>query len=256
MANSRTLPARKPATNVGRASFGCRICAWLCDRFCSDEGQGSASFWEASEDWEREHSNESELWSEDSDRSRELAIQASDLSKTDREAAFQLFLEAAEAGSVWSMEMVGWNYDTGTVVAADFVQAQQYYCRAICAGSGTATIRYAKLLERHGHHETWEALLEDGVRSDFVPAYFWLAWFRCKRLRNRKTFREARPLLEYAAGKGHPGARYVLAGWMLVGRFGLREIPKGFRLFRESVEQYDKESERGVVEEPEERLAA
>lgn len=211
--------------------MACRLCTWLCDRFCADF---NASIWDRSDAWEREHSNEYDLWSAETDRNRELIERAGALHDADPEAAFRIDLEAAQAGSIWAMELVGWHYDTGAVVQADFGQAQEYYCRALRAGSWMATIKYARLLAAHSHFDSCERVLKDGVEADFVPAYFWLAWFRYKQSRTRKTCREIKPLLEYAAEKGHPGATLVLARLMARGKFGFRAIPEGFRLFRES----------------------
>jgi len=229
----------------------------MCDRFCSDDGEGSRSFWKSSEAWERAQANEWELWSAAPDRARALDQQAVELYKVDHRAALGLFQEAAEAGSVWSMEKVGWYYDRGIADVVDFGLAREYYSRAVCAGSQTAIVSYAKLLERHGKHDDWPSALQIGVVADYAPAYFWLAWFRCKHSRKRKTFMEAKPLLEYAAGKGHPGARYTLAVWMAFGRFGLRQIPAGLRLLRHNAEQ-DRESRRAPqsVPESDEKLAA
>lgn len=93
-----------------------------------------------------------------------------------------------------------------------------------------ATIHYARLLTELGHHDACERTLENGVASDFVPAYYWLAWYRYQRSKTRKVRREVRPLLEYAAEKGHPEAKLLLARWMALGKLGLRNIPRGCRL--------------------------
>lgn len=93
-----------------------------------------------------------------------------------------------------------------------------------------ATIYYARLLSELGHYDDCERTLENGVASDFVPAYFWLAWFRYQQSKTTKVRREVRPLLEYAAIKGHPEAKLLLARWMVLGKLGLRDIPRGFRL--------------------------
>jgi TPR repeat protein len=217
------------------------LCRWLC----RDAELARASFWDESTDWERAHSNEWELWCEESDRNRELIDQALAIGAADREAAFRLYLEAAEAGSVWAMELVAWYYHTGTAVAADFGQAQDYYYRAICAGSWMATIGYARLLALHGYFDYCEGVLEDGVRSDFVPAYFWLAWFRYEQSRTNKTCREIRPLLEHAAERGHPGAKLTIAQFMAKGRFGIRVIPKGFGQLLEIVPRFRSERNAG-----------
>lgn len=207
----------------------------FCDRFWE-------RFSEFSEAWERGHSNESELWSEESDQSRELIEQASAMGRGNASAAFQLYLKAAEAGSVWSMQMVGWHYWTGTGVAADLGKAQEYYHRAICAGSWMATLYYARLLAEHGHHDDAETVLENGVASDFVPAYFWLAWFRYERSKTREVCREVRPMLEYAAMKGHPAAKRMLAQWMLLGKFGVRDVMRGVDLAVRSAIQWAREA--------------
>lgn len=199
--------------------MACKLCA-----------RWRARLWEKSDAWERARSNESELWSEEPVRNRELIEQAYDTHKTDPAAAFRLYLEAAEAGSAWAMDVVAWHYETGIVVAADLDKAQEYYCRAVCAGSWMATIYYARLLAEHGDHDDCERVLEDGVSSDFVPAYFWLAWFRYQRCKSRKVCREIRPMLERAAGTGHPAAQVMLGQLMIRGKFGLREIPAGFKL--------------------------
>lgn len=210
--------------------MACRLCTWLCDRFCTEF---NASVWDRSDAWERAHSNAYDIWSAETEANLALIERARLLNESDPEAAFRIRLEAARAGSVWAMERVGWHYHTGTAVAADFGRAQQYYHDALSAGSWTATIKYARLLAEHGHFDFCESVLEDGVRSDFVPAHFWLAWFRFKQSRSRKTCREIRPLLEHAAEQGHPGAKLVLARLMARGKFGLRAIPESFRLFRE-----------------------
>ncbi len=202
----------------------CTPCAWLRARFGSQCDALYESLWKEANSWERVHSNEYELWLEQSDRNRELIEQANAIQDADPEAAFRIRLEAAEAGSAWAMELIAWHYH----VVADFGQAQDFYDRAIRAGSWMATIGYARLLAKHGYPDHCRQVLEDGVQNDFIPACFWLAWFRYKQSPTRTTCREIRPLLERAAENGHPAAKLILARWMARGRFGLREIPKGF----------------------------
>ena len=212
----------------------CRICArlrhWLgmeTELTCEALWQ---SHWDQSDAWERANSNQEELWWRDSDRNRALLEEAQACRDSDPEGAFRMLLEAAEAGSAGAMETVGWHYYTGTVVEADFDRAADYYHRAICAGSWMATIGYARLLAEHGHFDECENVLRDGVRLDFVPAYFWLAWLRYERSPTRATCREIRPLLDYAAERGHPSAKLILARLMAKGKFGIRAIPRGIWL--------------------------
>lgn len=195
-------------------------------RFCEE---WDAVQWERSDAWERAHSNESELWSQESERNLELIDRATVVHNTDPAAAFLLYLDAAEGGSVWAMIQVGWHYHTGTAVEADFDWAQEFYRRAIDAGSWMATIYYARLLDSHDHHEHAENLLQDGVAADFVPACYWLAFFRYRQGPSRHTAREIRPLLQHAADRGHPMAQSFLASLMIMGKLGLRYIPAGIR---------------------------
>jgi TPR repeat protein len=216
----------------------CRICATL-RRWSGMDSKLSCdaiwqSHWNESDDWERTHSNDDELWWKDSDRNRALIDEAYTHLDADPERAFKLFVEAAEAGSPRALETVGSFYDTGTVVAADFDRAADHYHRAICAGSWMATIAYARLLAAHGDVDACEQVLHDGVELDFVPAYFWLAWLRYERAPTRATCRAIRPLLDYAADQGHPGAKNTLGRLMTKGKFGLLSIPRGLKLLYET----------------------
>lgn len=217
----------------------CRICARLRRWLGMETELDCDALWRSHLDqceaWEQANSNQDELWWSESGRNRELIEQAWVLRNADPEAAFRMLLEAAEAGSAWAMQSVGSHYHTGTVVAADFDRAADYYRRAISAGSWRATIAYARLLAEQGHVEECEEILEDGVRQNFVPAYFWLARLRYDRSPSRATCHEIRPLLDYAAGQGHPGAKQTLGRLMVKGKFGFFAIGKGLKLLLETV---------------------
>src|SRR5947209_13319189 len=114
----------------------------LACKFCQGVRE---KFWEYSEAWEKAHSNDRELWSKESDQTRGMLKDAAAMKETDP-ASLQLYLEAAEAGSVMSMGRVAWQYWTGTGTVPDLGKAQEYYRRAIGGGSWTATIHYARLL--------------------------------------------------------------------------------------------------------------
>jgi TPR repeat protein len=212
----------------------------LCERFWK-------RFWRHSDAWETAHSNDREMWSKESDQTRELLKAAAAMSETDP-AALQLYIAAAEAGSTIAMGRVGWQYWTGTGTAPDLAKAQEYYRRAIQGGSWKATIHYARLLDELGHYGTCDQVLEDGVAVGFIPAYFWLAWLRYKRAETRHACREVRPLLEYAATAGHPGARRKLYQWMFLGRFGPGEILRGILLSFRLVHDYAVEAAKGEPE--------
>ena len=203
----------------------------FCERFWRE-------FWRHSDAWERAHSNDHEMWSKESDQAQEILNAAAAMSEMDP-ATLQLYLKAADAGSVVASERVGWQYWTGTGTPPDPAKAQEYYRRAIEGGSWTATIHYARLLDELGYHDTCDKVLEGGVGVGFVPSFLWLAWLRYKRSKARATCSEVRPLLESAARAGHPGAMRKLSQWMVLGKFGPLEVFRGlllsFRLLREYV---------------------
>ena len=192
----------------------------LCDRFWN-------SFWKSCDVWEREHSNEKEILAHETDESRGLMQRASELDDSDPEAAFQLWLTAANAGSVWCMEAVGWRYWSGFGVVADLDQAQEYYRRAVAGGAWMARIGYARLLSKVQRHDDAERVLKDGMASGFHPLHFWLARLRYDRCKTSEVAREVKSLLQYAARKGHPGAQQMLSRMMLTGKFGILGIPRG-----------------------------
>jgi TPR repeat protein len=140
-------------------------------------------------------------------------------------------LSLAEAGSVWSIHQIAKHYDFGDGVEQDSCEAGVWYRRAIEAGSWMATVDYADYLARHEYHAECEEVLQDGVESEFVPAFFWLAWYRIKRSEASRTYREVRPLLQYASEQGHPAASFYFARHMSVGKFGFKEIPTGISMY-------------------------
>ncbi len=213
----------------------CRFCNWFCDRFGGDCARLVAALWGRSDRWEVDRSNEWELWEANSIPHEDRISQALALSTTDPVAAFALYRELADAGSVYCMERTAWRYYTGTGVPVDLTKALEYYCRAFDAGSKMAMIDYARLLEEDGRHADWPAVLENGIQQCFVPASFWRAWLQYKQSRSGTAAREVKPLLEYAAAEGHPGAQFTLALFTGQGKFGLWQVPKGIVMLRESL---------------------
>lgn len=197
--------------------------SWL--REISD--QIDQDFWAETDAWESAASNDYDLWSKESDKNLEL-IQRATQTDYGESAAFDLHLEGAKAGSVWCQQMVGWHYWTGIGVAADQNLALKYYHSAICGGSWIATLRYARALYEVGQYDDCERVLNDGISCGFVPSYYWLAWYRHKRLGTHAIRAEVRPLLEHAAKEGHPAAKDLLAHWMRSGKLRLRDIPRGW----------------------------
>jgi TPR repeat protein len=167
----------------------------------------------------------------DSEAVRGRNRRANELSATDPSKAFEIHRQLADNGSVWAMRRTGSHYEYGMGVESDLAQAEHYYYQAQLGGSWMATLQLSDLLFKHRINERWMGILENGVASDFIPASFWLAWYRFKRSPRRQTAREVRPLMERAAEAGHPRARLILADWKGQGKYGLHEMRQGFREF-------------------------
>ncbi|QDX24845.1 sel1 repeat family protein [Sphingomonas suaedae] len=211
---------------------GCRFCARLRNRVCEDcERAFYTALSTATEDWETNFTADGGFWPDETEQNQTLIDRAKTLRQTDPDAALKLYIEAADAGSPLASETVGWHYSTGTSVAVDRAVAGGYYYRAACAGSWRATIYYAGILEVEGYPDHVEQVLKDGMVADFVPSFFWLAWFRFRRGPKPGMYREVGPWMEYAAARGHPWAEFALARWMARGKLGIRNIPRGLRQY-------------------------
>ena len=184
-----------------------------------------------SRNWEIASSNYGTLFADEPDVDR--LNQANAIWDSDAKGAAEVYHDLAALGSVSAMTELGNCYGWGRGVTADFDKAVARFRQAIGAGSWLATLSYAHFLAKHRCFPDCEAVLEGGVDAEWVPAYFWLAWYRLEQSNSLKTYSEIRPLIEYAAKNGHPAARYFFVRFMMKGKFGIREIPHGFRLATE-----------------------
>lgn len=179
--------------------------------------------WEYFEAWDEAQTDDQALFDSDphKDELNEIA---------DPEAAFQRVLSLAEQGSVAAMIGVGTGYLYGRLVKADSGLGEDWYRRAAERGSRYAQLHLGKALGRRGDFDACEAVFAIGVKQNWAPAQFWLAWYRLRRSRTRATYREVQPLLEQAAAQGSPTAKWVLGKHLCKGDFGIRHIPRGVRM--------------------------
>ena len=233
-----------PKYEQRRVIWRCIFCDWLLNRIGKGTVYENDALWTWTYAWEPAHSNAGSLSAEEPDR--DGVKRAIALSKSDPKAGFQSYLDLAERGSIWSMIAVAKAYRNGTGTMRDSALAEEWYRRAISAGSWIAARDYAQFLADQGNFAACEEVLIDGVEKGWTPAFFWLAWYRRHpRSKRPKDFREIRSLLEYAADRGHPAAQFLLASLMMIGRFGFREIRSGYRLhdeFDAKMEQRAKEA--------------
>jgi hypothetical protein len=215
----------------------CLLCKWLCDRFCPPEWDTSA-YWNASSAWEETYAQDWEPWPEDQDL-LDRAISAADLIETDPTLALQKFAQFSDEGSAYAMRWAGTLLTGRHGITPDLDLAEEYFRRAICAGSWMATLAYSHRLFERGAHDLWPGVLKGGIDKGFIPAFFWHGWNTYRLKPSNRAALESRPLLLKAAEREHPGARMVLAQWTAKGRFGLRQIPEGIAMMREAFDDFD-----------------
>ncbi|HSI19554.1 MAG TPA: hypothetical protein VK980_17430 [Sphingomonas sp.] len=191
--------------------------------------------WARTDKWDRQHANSAELLQCEPDRDR--LDQAYELhSAGEREGAFAIWRELAGQESVWAMIELGRGYEYGGAVPIDLDMAECWYERALVGGSQIAMLYYARLAARRGDYVACEEALSVGVRQGWAPALFWMAWYRVKQAGSKQTYRAIRPMLRSAAAQGHPGARMILANFMVRGKYGPLGMPLGFlRMLRTSI---------------------
>jgi hypothetical protein len=186
--------------------------------------------WKISHAWDCAHSNKWEILRREADR--DALTQAFNLYASDPQAAFRLWLELAERGSVWSMFEVATGYTGERGVATDPGEAEKWFKRGFEAGDQRAMLECARMAVESGDYAAAEAILQGGVDQDWAPAMFWLAWYRHKQSDSRETYRNVRPLLEAAGQQGHPAAQMMLGRFMAKGKFGILHIPAGWKQLR------------------------
>ena len=111
----------------------CRLCSWLCNRFCPPDA--NSNFWRAVHDWEEDFAFDWEP-AEQGDVLRTRWDEAKSLLDENPAAALAIHLQLAEGGSPFSMLRVGWHYEGGRGTERDAAAAEEYYRRALCAVRG------------------------------------------------------------------------------------------------------------------------
>ncbi|MDN3644937.1 sel1 repeat family protein [Pontixanthobacter aestiaquae] len=204
----------------------------------------SDAIWDITENWE---DNYTASWdhqnAECPDQPARMKL-AERLVSNDPARAFETYQKAAIDGSVWSKWIIGWYYDWGVVVQKDEGLAEQYYREAMSLGSMRANIDLGKLLKRQGRTDEWREVLGSASEQGFIPAKYWLARYEFRMKRTRNGARRIKHLLEQASDAGHPFARMDLAMLRLVGTYGYKEIPEGWRSLKAVLANFEGELER------------
>jgi TPR repeat protein len=212
------------------------ILTWLADKFIADDDPVNNAIWDRTGNWESWAGGEVDFWWDQPYAEQLMAVAR--LSETDPVAAFQGYQELAQKGCVHAMIWVGNCYRYGLGTEPNFDKAYENYSLAIDEGSWIATRDMAGLLFDNGNFAECEEYLEEGIEYEFIPAYFWLAFYRIKQSKSRAIYREVKPLLEYAAAEGHPHAYSYLSALKMFGKFGVWEIPQGIRQMRQALREF------------------
>jgi len=182
--------------------------------------------WRKTAEWDRTHTNNEALWASELDRDRlEMALE---LYRSDETAAaFEIWLDLAEGGSIWAMTEIGSCYESGTAVPQDLIAAERWFARAAAGGSLIAMIYRAKCAGYRKDYAAAVEVLEPGVNQGWLSALFWQTWYRQILSPTLKTYRSILPVLKKAKREGHPGATFLMANWMASGKFGWWLVPVG-----------------------------
>jgi TPR repeat protein len=165
----------------------------------------------------------------------------------DNVAAFEIWSNLAEGGSVWAMTELGNCYQFGKAVPEDLSAAERWFARAATGGSLLAMIYRAKCAGYREDYATAVEALRPGVDQGWISALFWQSWYRQKLSPTLKTYRGILPLLKRATREGHPGATWIMANWMAWGKFGWWLIPVGHvRLLLGAVKEACPPPQRGM----------
>ena len=172
---------------------------------------------------------QADLQSWEAEPDKERLSEALSLSSTEPEHAFSLLYRLAKEGSPIAMNALGENYCWGVVVPVDRIEAERWFERAFDRGSLRGMLNYGKALVRRGEFSWAETVFSVGAAQDWGPALYWLASVEYRRSEGRSLAR-IRPLLERAVELGSPAAKMLLGNLMMLGRYGLRQVPRGWRL--------------------------
>jgi TPR repeat protein len=171
---------------------------------------------------------------------------AYDLWTTDPSRALKEFTRYAELGSVWSSIQVGRAFLLGWGTEVSPPEAEIWLRRAIEAGSEGAMLSLANHYRRAKRLDEAESLLGSYVEKSYAPAVYLLGWVYIDKRKNDL----ARVMFERASASGHRLAKWYLARFCLNGRFGIRSIPRGFRLvgeLRQDIEQAESDPVVGAL---------
>ena len=226
----------RSAPRVGVVSLtfmgDCAFCRWM-DRTLP--GPTNADRERLEQNWDYEQADYQPRDTEPCQHSLTDALRAL---HADPAAAFPLLRNLADEGSPIAMNSVGEAYLWGRGVPIDQAEAGRWFKSAAEHGNLRATLTYGRLLLSRREFSEAEAIFGPAAEHGFGPAAYRLARGKLAQSK-RRGLRPARPLLERAVAQGSPAARSLFAAPMLLGLYGLRSVPRGWRLTRDHLKWVD-----------------
>jgi uncharacterized protein len=171
---------------------------------------------------------ESDLWAREPDLDRLRA--AHGLLKADPGHALRELEALAHRGSPMSMVYLGDAFRRGVGTPINIEQSENWFRRAYEAGSVEGLFQLGSLLLNLKRGDDAEKIFSEGVAKNFAPAMDRLATLYLK-TGNAEKLAQAKTLLERATELGNVFAKRHLAGLLLSGRYGVRGMLRGARLF-------------------------
>jgi uncharacterized protein len=149
---------------------------------------------------------------------------------TDPVAALAGLKELAGRGSVSSMVYIAHAYRHGTGTGVDLFQSNEWYRRAMDAGSPLASYELARNYMNAKDYDRVIEMWSLGAENRYPPSMHMLGVSYARGWRVPKNLNKARELLEGAADQGHLYAKAKLRCLLMRGGFGFRERLRGIRL--------------------------
>jgi tetratricopeptide (TPR) repeat protein len=172
-----------------------------------------------------------QLWDAEPDEDR--LLDALRLWESAPARAFTELHVLAEQNSRIAINAIGECYYWGNGVATDRQEGERWFKRAFDLGSWRGLLNYGKALFHRRDFDDAKAVFHRGVEYEWGPAYYWLS-----RVEGAQSglcaLKRIRPQLERAADLGSPAAKSTVAALMSAGVYGVRQIPRGWRLLGEA----------------------
>ena len=152
------------------------------------------------------------------------------LLQTDRLLALRGLEELADSGSIMSMLYLAHEHGHGALSSRNLEASINWYERAINAGSVLASFHLGLLYKGVGRFAEAFDAFKVGAEADLAASIYQLGRMYRDGLGVSKNLQEAQELWDRASVLGHPYAKRNVACFLISGRRGILNVPRGFLL--------------------------